>query len=216
MANDGVNALAGILQNRMKNLGDKPPVLDFGTIQADMSLLTDRFPVTIPLNDYMVCRSVVLDCADRADIFTSTWNDGNHPHGESGQHPHGTSGRHPHGMSGEHPHGESGEHEHIISPTEEIPPNYIITGGKHEHPDTEGAHEHPDTEGEHNHPDTEGMHIHPDTEGIHSHKVYFPASMKSLQPGDRALIAWVGNTCTVIDLIFPARIINQNIHNTEG
>ena len=60
MGNEGINRLAGVLQGRMSQMGDKPQVLDFGVIQGDMSLLTNRFPKPIPQKDYMVCRQVTL------------------------------------------------------------------------------------------------------------------------------------------------------------
>ena len=60
MGNEGINRLAGVLQSRMGQMGDRPQVLDFGVIQGDMSLLTNRFPKPIPQTDYMVCRQVTL------------------------------------------------------------------------------------------------------------------------------------------------------------
>ena len=33
MGNEGINKLAGILQDRMSCMGEKPQVLDFGVIQ---------------------------------------------------------------------------------------------------------------------------------------------------------------------------------------
>ena len=60
MGNEGINRLAGVLQSRMGQMGDRPQVLDFGVIQGDMSLLTNRFPKPIPQKDYMVCRQVTL------------------------------------------------------------------------------------------------------------------------------------------------------------
>jgi len=50
----------------MKGVGDSPPLLDFGTIQPDMSLVTNMFPVSIPQRDYMVCRSATWDEIDDA------------------------------------------------------------------------------------------------------------------------------------------------------
>ncbi len=61
MANEGMNELARVLDGRAKGLGDKPPVLDFGTIQGDMGLLTNKFPKPIPYDDYAICRSVCYD-----------------------------------------------------------------------------------------------------------------------------------------------------------
>ena len=63
MGNEGINKLAGVLQNRMKWISEKPSVLDFGTIGEDMSLTTNKFPHPIPKNDYMVCRHLTLELA---------------------------------------------------------------------------------------------------------------------------------------------------------
>lgn len=51
---NGVNKLANTIQERMRDMNDTPPVLDFGTIQGDFSLLTNTFPLPIPQSDYMV------------------------------------------------------------------------------------------------------------------------------------------------------------------
>ncbi len=69
MGNENINRLAGVLQKRMKELSEKPDVLDFGTIQKDMSLITNRFPVAIPKKDYMVCRTVSLKDSDGRRIL---------------------------------------------------------------------------------------------------------------------------------------------------
>jgi len=37
----------------MKLHDNKPPLMDFGTIQDDMSLLTNNFPLPIPSGDYL-------------------------------------------------------------------------------------------------------------------------------------------------------------------
>lgn len=60
MGSEGINKLTEVLQSRMHSVGDKPQVLDFGEIQGDMSLLTNKFPVPIPQSDYMVCRQLTL------------------------------------------------------------------------------------------------------------------------------------------------------------
>lgn len=48
-----------------------------------------------------------------------------------------------------------------------------------------------------------GAHTHPATEGAHTHDidVPVPASLRSVLPGDRVLVAWVGNDAVVIDII---------------
>lgn len=62
----GINKLACVLKNQMKLESFRPPSLDFGTIGADFSLLTDTFPLNIPKGDYAVCRCLhmgtVNDC----------------------------------------------------------------------------------------------------------------------------------------------------------
>jgi hypothetical protein len=129
----------------------KPPVLDFGAIQGDMSLLTNKFPLPIPQKDYMVCRSVQWGEID--DIFYKT------------QYP---------GLdnSGEHFHGSNGEHTH---------PDVPLSG-------------------EHTHPvDAWEMQ--------HVHDVLIGEKYRWLHPGDRVLVAWVGDDAVVIDLIFPATVI---------
>lgn len=60
MGNEGINKLAGIMQGRMKEVSDKPQVLDFGVINGDLSLTTNKFPKPIPKSDYMVCRQLTL------------------------------------------------------------------------------------------------------------------------------------------------------------
>jgi len=38
----------------------QPDPLELGTIQGDMSLKVDRFPIPIPAGEYMVCRHLTL------------------------------------------------------------------------------------------------------------------------------------------------------------
>lgn len=83
MGNEGINRLTEVLQNRMHGLSEKPQVLDFGVIQGDMSLLTNKFPVPIPQSDYMVCRQLTLGPTD--NILAKTQDIGL-PH--SGSHLH--------------------------------------------------------------------------------------------------------------------------------
>ena len=64
MADEGINALAQILDGRMNQHNESPPLLDFGTIKEG-SLLTDQFPVPIPKKDYIVCESVTVKSGDR-------------------------------------------------------------------------------------------------------------------------------------------------------
>ena len=64
MGNEGINKLAGVIQSRMHSMNNKPQVLDFGNLQSDMSLVTNRFPQPIPQSDYMVCRQLTLGPID--------------------------------------------------------------------------------------------------------------------------------------------------------
>lgn len=54
----GTNKLAVVLSQRMKKENESPLILDFGEIQANGSLATNTFPVSIPKGDYSVCRHV--------------------------------------------------------------------------------------------------------------------------------------------------------------
>lgn len=59
--------------------------------------------------------------------------------------------------------------------------------------------------GEHGgHSSGTGSHSHGATEGTHNHDVLLPVSMHAVKPGDRVLVAWVGNDAVVIDIIIPA------------
>jgi hypothetical protein len=67
---NGINNLGIVLRNEMSKICDKPLVLDFGVIQEDYSLKTNTFPVSIPVTDYVVCRSVSWN---PAKPMTMTW-----------------------------------------------------------------------------------------------------------------------------------------------
>lgn len=126
MGNEGINKLARVLQSRMHQMEDKPQVLDFGIIQGDMSLLTNRFPRPIPQKDYVVCRQLTL--GPTGSKLTET-----------------------------------------------------LTDGKH------------------------GGHIGGD--GSHHHDIKVPEKMRSIKPGDRVLVAWVGDDACVVDLILPGTAV---------
>lgn len=59
VGNPGINKLASTLQNRMSQTGNRSPILDFGEIQSDYSLVTNQFPIAIPKTDYTVCRKLL-------------------------------------------------------------------------------------------------------------------------------------------------------------
>jgi hypothetical protein len=69
MSNEGVNLLARVIQNRVNQLNDKPPVLDFGTIQTDRSLLTNHFPESIPFGDYVSCFEIPGTITEPIRVF---------------------------------------------------------------------------------------------------------------------------------------------------
>lgn len=126
MGNEGINKLAGVLQSRMHAMMNRTQVLDFGEIQGDMSLLTNRFPCPIPQADYMVCRQLAL--GRDGDTLTET------------------------PISGEHPNHTAGD-------------------------------------------------------GKHRHNIPIPEKMRSVQPGDRVLVAWAGDDPCVIDIILPGTAV---------
>lgn len=74
MSNQGINKLAQVMQQRMSRNrdADSALVLDFGTIQMDMSLKTNTFAVPIPSKDYHVARQLALGPA--GGDLTSTGN----------------------------------------------------------------------------------------------------------------------------------------------
>lgn len=114
----GLNKLADVISQQAQEQGkvaERPLVLDFGTIQPDMSLLTNTFSIAIPKSDYHVLRHLKL----------------------------GTTGS-------------------ILT--------YTGTGYVPEH-------------------------------GSHSHAVLVPESMRTIQPGDRVLVAWINKEAVVIDVV---------------
>ena len=147
---EGVNKLARVMQERMQKVGERPLVLDFGSIQADFSLVTNTFPIPIPKSDYMVCRRVGLG-VERA-ILGVTAPAGGHTH-------------------------TGGEHTH--------------SGGAHAQETGSGTHSHDG--GEHTH-----------TVADHIHDVLISGDMASIKPGDRVLVAWIGNDAVVVDVVIPA------------
>ena len=86
--NLGLNKLAQVMQERMNRNQDANNgalILDFGTIQPDMSLKTNTFAIPIPQTDYHVCRQLTL--GPTHNILAKTQDIGM-PH--SGSHIHNT------------------------------------------------------------------------------------------------------------------------------
>lgn len=69
--------MAAVLMEKMRQIGDKPNVLDFGSILDDYSLKTNSFPTPIPKGAYFVCRIAAL--SDREN-WNMTANADNHAH----------------------------------------------------------------------------------------------------------------------------------------
>ena len=59
MGSEGINKFAKVIQRRMKQVYEQPAVLDFGTINEDLSLITNNFPVPIPKPDYIICSKAI-------------------------------------------------------------------------------------------------------------------------------------------------------------
>lgn len=52
---------------------------------------------------------------------------------------------------------------------------------------------------------TQGKHEgHLAGDGSHDHEIKIPEKMRSIKPGDRVLVAWVGDDAVVVDIILPA------------
>lgn len=76
--NQGLNKLAQVMQQRISRNQEANGalVLDFGTIQEDMSLKTDTFAIPIPQADYRVCRQLTL--GPTGSLLTDTKTQGRH------------------------------------------------------------------------------------------------------------------------------------------
>ena len=75
--NTGATALTNTLHGMIKSMTDKPPVLDFGIINADYSLKINTFGKPIPKNEYSVCRQLLYN---PSVPLTATYVDGEHDH----------------------------------------------------------------------------------------------------------------------------------------
>lgn len=66
--------MGAALIEKMRQISDKPNVLDFGSILADFSLQTNSFPVPIPKGDYFICRMAALSNEDDWAVTDLTAN----------------------------------------------------------------------------------------------------------------------------------------------
>lgn len=80
MADEGMNRLANVLHRRIAGHRDAYAdlVIDTGTIQGDMSLLTDSYPIPIPKTDYFV--NQLLTLGNTGSYLTVTATEGVHRH----------------------------------------------------------------------------------------------------------------------------------------
>lgn len=76
----GVSALAGTFQQLARQEFEAPPMLDFGVIQDDFSLLTNTYPVAIPPSDYLVCRCAALPNQEVIDSYDTEAKNKSHTH----------------------------------------------------------------------------------------------------------------------------------------
>ncbi len=178
MESNGINKLAQTLQARMKQLDSKPPVLDFGLIKDDMSLLTNKFPLPIPQKDYVICRSVCY--APEKPLSMTWWYDEGWKDTEWN-----SKDEQPQEWK-EKRWGE------LIDPNSGLP----YWDKKHKKPPITGSDHAHGAKGEHSHEE--------DDDGKHYHNIYLPKKMYRIQPGDRVLVAWVGDEAVVVDIIMAA------------
>ncbi len=77
-SDQGLNKLAQVMQQRINRNQEvnSALLLDFGTIQGDMSLKTNTFAIPIPQADYHVCRQVTL--GPTGSLLTKTKTQGQH------------------------------------------------------------------------------------------------------------------------------------------
>jgi len=174
--------LARVLDGRAKDLDDKPQILDFGTIQADMSLLTNRFPLPIPQTDYVICRSV---CYDPEIPLSLTWwrDEGWNRQTKVSDYVSDNQKDQPQEWTADRWGEIANDGGNIWNEKHKSPP---VTGADHMH----------NSKGEHSHEE--------DEDGKHYHDVYLPRKMYRIQPEDRVLVAWVGDDAVVIDIIMAA------------
>jgi len=191
-SNHGVNKLAQIFQDRVQNMNDKPPLLDFGVIQEDMSLLTNKFPLPIPVTDYVICRSV---CYDPEIPLSLTWWQDEGWNGQTEVSDWQSAGQknQPQQWTS---FGQPEKHLDHWGELMDSGSKKPIWDIKHRTPPIDGDSHIHNSKGEHDHEE--------DGNGIHYHDVYLPRKMYRIQPGDRVLVAWVGDDAVVIDIIMAA------------
>ena len=78
----GLSKLAGVINGLILRHKDTALLLDFGTIQDDLSLLTNTFPYPIKAKDYLVCRHLrkIPDDEIPSTMDASVGDHGTHSH----------------------------------------------------------------------------------------------------------------------------------------
>ena len=110
-------------------INNRNPELQFGVMQADLSLLLDGFSVPIPKKNYLVCRTLTLpavfmtrtpDGSTKATDDTTPAIEGDHSHTASGSHLHTITGGPPSVTDlATHSHADEGSHWHnVLTPAE--------------------------------------------------------------------------------------------------
>lgn len=77
MANAGASKLAQVIVERIRQQTQRPDALELGSIQADMSLLIDRFPIPLRKGDYLAADGLTLQPGNR--VLVAWVNDGTDP-----------------------------------------------------------------------------------------------------------------------------------------
>lgn len=74
----GLSKLARVFREMAKGQIPTDPLLDFGTIQGDKSLLTDSFDIPIPRSDYLILEQLKSTTAPTSE--TAVGDHGKHTH----------------------------------------------------------------------------------------------------------------------------------------
>ena len=68
----------------------------------------------------------------------------------------------------------------------------------------QGTHPHGPS-GTHTQYEGSGSHSHPSSEGAHVHDTLISEKTRSMKPGDKVLVAFIGTEAVVIDIVLPAK-----------
>ena len=76
----GISKFAGVLKEIAAGAQDNTPVLDFGEIQADYSLLCNTYEIPIPKSDYLICRGLTYSDSESNTTSYTTAGGDSHRH----------------------------------------------------------------------------------------------------------------------------------------